>query len=253
MAEIEDKDNGNVPSRPESVPKTPSSSHHHSHHINNNLPSEKAAVYFDRARTLSLVTSGSSIELERQLKEVYRALSFGSDEVAYYMFLGKFYRQSQDLSAALFCYRYSLKLDPLNVVAKQSLFELLVIKGKELMIMGEKYFWVSKFTAARACFEEAIEFDKENIELWVLKTVCHVQTGELNAALESINKAMKFQGADNIPVEVYILRAKIHWGKGLLEAGNTDIRVASAMAPNHPGMHLKNTKHLYIGLKQNYD
>jgi tetratricopeptide (TPR) repeat protein len=33
---------------------------------------------------------------------------------------------------------------------------------------------------------------------------------------------------------MYILRAKIYWGRGLTEQGNVDIRVAAMMEPHHP-------------------
>lgn len=196
------------------------------------LPTDRAKIYFERAKQLSLFSSGTSLELERLLREIYKALSYETDDIKFYLLLAKVYRANLDITSSMFCYRYILKQNSSIIAARKFLVELLAIKGKELMTLGREMKWKAKFTAARSCFDEALEYNRENNELWILKSVCHVYCEELPEAFEAICKVIKPNR--EVPAEVYILRAKINWGRGLTEQGNQDIRFAAALDPNHP-------------------
>jgi tetratricopeptide (TPR) repeat protein len=195
------------------------------------LPLDRATVYFERAKQLSLFSSGTSLELERLLREIYKALSYENEEVKFYLLLGKIYKLNLDITSAMFCYRFILKQNSSMIAARKFLIELLVLKGKEYMIMGLDLRWKSKFTSARSCFDEALEYNRENLDLWIMKSICHVHCHELVEAYEAISKVIKPNR--ELPAEVYILRAKINWGRGLTEQGNQDIRFAASLDPNH--------------------
>jgi tetratricopeptide (TPR) repeat protein len=196
------------------------------------LPSDRAMLYMERAKHLSLISTGTSIELERQLRELYKSLSYKTDDPKVYMLMAKVYKQNLDISSAMFCYRFVLKLDPGNLTAIKFLVDLLALKGKELMIAGKEMNLKSRFIAARCCFDEALEFNRENYELWVLKAICHIHSEELTEAYEAMSKVLRPNR--ELPAEFYILRAKINWGRGLVEQGNQDIRIAASLDPDHP-------------------
>lgn len=197
------------------------------------LPQDRAEKHFDQAKKLSSVGKGTSLEAERVIREIYKAESYlQSHDVSHFLFLGKMYRQQLDISSAITCYRVALKEHPVNLVAKKLLYELLIIKGQELMLLARKMNSLIKYHAARACFDEALEMDKDNVRLLILKTVCHVHAQELTEAFEAINKVIK--PAYRPTAEMYILRAKIYWGRGLTEQGNNDMKTASMMDPSHP-------------------
>jgi tetratricopeptide (TPR) repeat protein len=196
------------------------------------LPLDRATVYFERAKQLSLFSSGTSLELERLLREIYKALSYENEEIKFYLLLGKIYKLNLDITSSMFCYRFILKQNSSMIAARKFLIELLVLKGKEYMIMGLDLRWKSKFTSARSCFDEALEYNRENLDLWILKSICHVHCHELVEAFEAISKVIKPNR--ELPAEVYILRAKINWGRGLTEQGNQDIRFAASLDSNHP-------------------
>jgi tetratricopeptide (TPR) repeat protein len=204
------------------------------HSKSNDIPTSKdrANEFYERAKQLALLSSGSSIEMERILKEIYRALSFESEEILYHLLAGRIYRQCLDLTSALFCYRYILKIDNSNIAARKGLAEILALKGKEYIIKGNEMKSKSKYIAARSCFDEALEFFRENNELWILKAICHVHCEEFGEAYEAISKVIK--PSHVIPAEIFILRAKINWARGLVEQGNQDMRAAASIEPTHP-------------------
>lgn len=193
---------------------------------------QRAEAIFEKARQLSLLATGTSVEMERITREIYKALTFEPNVIAYHMLLARTFRQCLDFTSAIYCYRFVLKMDPSNLTAKKSLTEVLLMKGKEYMIVGQETKAKSKFIAACACFDEALEFARENNEIWILKAVCHVYCEQLLEAWEAATKVIKPNGYT--PPEVYILRAKINWGRGLVEQGNQDIRAAGALQPTHP-------------------
>eukprot|EP01034_Spumella_vulgaris_P040129 gene40129-49633_t len=100
------------------------------------------------------------------------------------------------------------------------------------MVLGSRIGSLSKYTAACAYFEEALEVNREDVDIWTLKCICHVRMGELTDAYEAINRVIKPNRP--APAEAFILRAKILWARGLTEQGNVDIRVAGSLDPHHP-------------------
>jgi hypothetical protein len=98
--------------------------------VKRQMPSDRAAYYIEISRQLSLVGANTSLELEKILKDIHKAISFVNDECHYYMFLGKVFRTALDLTSAIFCYRYALKLEPSNLTAMKFLNDLLITKGK---------------------------------------------------------------------------------------------------------------------------
>lgn len=193
---------------------------------------ERSVFYFERAKLLSSSGSGLSIELERILIDTFRAVALVPNQVHHYMFLGKIYKRAADATSAIFCYRFIINLDPSDVTARGYLCELLLIRGQELMTIAAKSSSVLKFQAARACFDEVLEYIKDNTRIWVLKCICHVHANELVEAYEAIDRVIK--PCYVVTAEMYILRAKVLWGRGLTEQGNADIRLAGSIDPNHP-------------------
>jgi len=63
------------------------------------LPNQRAAVFFERAKDLNLAGGTSSIEQERILRDLFKAVSFQPDHIPHYMFLGKVFRQALDITS----------------------------------------------------------------------------------------------------------------------------------------------------------
>lgn len=153
--------------------------------------------------------------MERAVVEVSKALSFITDDGKYYMFMAKLYKLSLDTSSAIFCYRFALKLDSNNEMALKFLGDMLLMRGKELMITGAATDSSFKYQLAKHCFEEFLDRNKDNSEAWFLKAVCHVKIKEYNLALDCVSRAIK--STLTASAEMYILRAKLLWAKGLIE------------------------------------
>jgi tetratricopeptide (TPR) repeat protein len=200
--------------------------------VSEELPGQRAAAFLERAKDLSLAGGSTSIEQERILRDIYKAISFHPDQVPHYMFLGKIYRQALDITSAIFCFRFVLNIQPTNLQARKQLSELLIVRGQELMVVAASVKSQLKFQSSRACFDEALEVAKDDTDAWICKAVCHIHAQELTEAYEAINRAIKTPRKPT--AEMYILRAKIYWGRGLTEQGNVDIRVAAMMEPHHP-------------------
>lgn len=196
------------------------------------LPVDRARFYSERAKHLALISSGTSIESERMLKEIKKAISFVPNDPKDYLFLAKIYRLVLDLTSSMYCYRYAIKLDPHNFTAQRNLSEVLVLRGKEFLIDASKTKVNLYYFAAKSCFDEAILLDRDNLSLYVLKAICHVHMNQLSDAYDAVNKAIR--PSVQVDAEVYILRAKILWGRGLIEQGNSDLRAAAAINPDHP-------------------
>jgi len=195
-------------------------------------PKQRSFRFFERAKQLSLAGSQTSIEQERILKDLYKAISFTPNQINHYLFLGKLYRHCLDITSAIFCYRLVLNNAPTNVSAQKHLCELLVLRGQEIMVTAARISSKLKFHSARACFDEALAVNKENRQAWIFKCVCHIHAEELTDAFEAISRA--FKTPQPITCEMLILRAKIYWGRGLTEQGNADIRIAATMDKTHP-------------------
>jgi hypothetical protein len=57
--------------------------------VSEELPGQRAAAFLERAKDLSLAGGSTSIEQERILRDIYKAISFHPDQVPHYMFLGE--------------------------------------------------------------------------------------------------------------------------------------------------------------------
>lgn len=87
---------------------------------------------------------------------------------------------------------------------------------------------------ALECFTEAARLEPLNAKYWVLKAgaLCRMSGPErnLDAALHAVDQAVSLAPNE---AEWHILRGKIHWALGLTDAGNKDLSVAAALAPDH--------------------
>ena len=62
--------------------------------VKEELPVNRASVLLERAKDLSLAGGNSSIEQERMIRDLYKAISYIPDQIPHYMFLGKLYKQA---------------------------------------------------------------------------------------------------------------------------------------------------------------
>ena len=76
------------------------------------LPTEKSALHYERARKLLRDGLRSSIELERVLKEIGRAVAFQPKQVKHYILFGEAFKQALDFTSAIYSLRFALKLKP---------------------------------------------------------------------------------------------------------------------------------------------
>lgn len=88
------------------------------------------------------------------------------------------------------------------------------------------------YSKAKQCFDEALKFHLDEPRLRIFRIVCLVQLGDMDGALDSINRMLGPRKHPN--PEVFILRAKVYWALGLLEEGNKDIRHSVSLIPTHP-------------------
>ena len=124
------------------------------------LPPMKARFHYERALNLFQKGMRTSIELERVIKEVVRAVyvylyhhvlieiliftsrskqaAFLPKQTKHYMLLGAIYTKALDLTSAIYSYRYVLFLKPDFYRAKMKLYNLLVLNGLELMEYADK-------------------------------------------------------------------------------------------------------------------
>lgn len=206
------------------------------------LPHEKSAFYFQRAKRLFADGSRSSIELERVIRDITRASTFVPNEKNHYLFMAKVYKYAQDIASAMSCLRTAIKLDPNHSGAKKQLYELLVKFGQELMCMAvelenEKRY----FTSAKRFFEEALQIEHYESRVWCFHAVCCIHLAQHQVALESLNRAIH-ASITKVNVELFVMRAKVYWAIGLIDQGNRDIRVAASRDSQHPEVLAYTTK-----------
>ncbi len=189
-----------------------------------------------------------SVILERVVTTVLKAMSFATEDVEHYVFLAKVFTKALDLSSALFCLRYALKLDPKDTNTKKKIGDLLFMIGQELLcgaLLAQhngQPLDVLQISKARAYFDECLKYEITNRVYWIFKCLCHIHLAavvanklipsELLQAQESINQACRLDRAQD--AEVLILRSKLQWASGLHEQGNADLRVAERLEPEHP-------------------
>ena len=190
------------------------------------IPSHRAEYHYYHAEKLLKDGNNSFLELERILKELNRAANLKSEESKIYIALAEVYRRALDTSSAIFALRYSLEKDPTNNRVKKQLFELLINRAQETMKLGTHYDRASNY------FEDALEMDSTRPNVWILKAVCDIYCKNFQAALNCINRAINI--SSEITIDMYILRAKILWAMGQIEAGNKDMRKVITKNNSHP-------------------
>jgi tetratricopeptide (TPR) repeat protein len=210
-------------------------------------PKEQAGFYFSRAKRLYAAGGEYACILERVVTTVLKAMSFGTEDVEHYLFLSRVFIKALDLSSALFCLRYALRLYPTDNNIKKKVAALLFMIGQELLcgaLLRKKkdYTDLVHISKARAYFDECLKYEITNKTYWVYKCLCHVHLAttnfgqinmsELVAAQDAVNNACRLDRGED--AEILILRSKLLWAAGLHEQGNNDLRVAEHIAPSHP-------------------
>ena len=197
------------------------------------LPADKATRLYEKAKVLLTKAPNISWVLEKSLSYINAAITILPTETKFYIFMAKIYRQALDLSACIYCLRYVIRIDPGNSQAKKKLPEILILKGRELMRDAADFNHnLSLYWKARQCFNEALKFDRDNIQVYILKSICHVHAKEFSEALDSILRAQQCMGS--MHSEVYVLKGKIYWAQGLMAEGNKELRNAVTLIPKHP-------------------
>lgn len=197
------------------------------------LPSEKAMRLYEKAKSLLTKAPNISWVLEKCLSYINAALTILPAETKFYIFMAKIYRQALDFSACIYCLRYVLRIEAGNTQARTKLPEILILKGRELMRDAADFSHnISFYWRARQCFNEALKYDRDNIQVYVLKSICHVHAKEFSEALDCIIRAQQCIGS--MHSEVYVLKGKIYWAQGLMAEGNKELRNAVTLIPKHP-------------------
>lgn len=190
------------------------------------IPSHRAEFHYSHAEKLLKTGQNYFLELERILKELNRAANLTPDNGKIYIALAEVYRRALDTSSAIFALRFALEKDPENKRAKKQLCELLINRAQETMKLGTHYDRASNY------FDDALEMDPTKPNIWILKSVCDVHCRNFPSALHAINRAINI--SQNITIDMYILRAKILWAMGQIDAGNKDMRKVIAIDNSHP-------------------
>ena len=197
------------------------------------LPAEKAMRLYEKAKILLTKAPNISWVLEKCLSYINAAITILPTETKFYIFMAKIYRQALDFSACIYCLRYVIRIDAGNNQAKKKLPEILILKGRELMRDAADFNHnLSFYWKARQCFNEALKFDRDNIQVYILKAICHVHAKEFSEALDCIFRAQQCIGS--MHSEVYVLKGKIYWAQGLMAEGNKELRNAVTLIPKHP-------------------
>ena len=173
------------------------------------LPLAKAARFFDKARQFYTLGGGTSVELERVVRELSYSTSVASKESRHFYFLAKVFKQSLDYASAIYALRYVLRLDPNHLAAKKHLSELLMKHGQEKMsdaVLAQSRGFPAKhyeqaYNTARVFFDECLLLQKSNSRVWMFKGVCHANLREPNDAIDAISRAIHLLTID---VRVYV-------------------------------------------------
>lgn len=191
------------------------------------LPADRADFFFSRAKLLYELGGNYSVILERVVTTTLKAMSFGTENIDHYLFLGMIFLQAFDLSSSLFCYRYAIKINAKDLVAKKRIGDVLFLIGQEILCKAltlrkrDKDRELEMISRARAHFEECLNYDTTNKKFWVFKCLCHVHCGpqEVLMAQESITQAILLD--KNQDAEILILRSKLLWCQNLHTQGDT--------------------------------
>ena len=108
----------------------------------------------------------------------------------------------------------------------------------------------SLFRRANDRFEEAMQLeltlDNPNPDLWVYRAICDLNQGQFDQAFRYIDNAIKIRISTsdfaNPSVEMYILKAKILWARGMMDLGNKEMIVAGTISSKHSEVNAFNEK-----------
>lgn len=85
---------------------------------------------------------------------------------------------------------------------------------------------------ARSCFDETLSIEKRQAPYWIHRALAYLQGGNINGALGDLNEALRFDPDNG---ELYILRAKIYWTMQYQEKAVADIKKAKRLCRGfHP-------------------
>jgi tetratricopeptide (TPR) repeat protein len=190
------------------------------------IPKHRSHFHYRHAEILLKDGQNYHLELERILKELNRAANLTPEEPKIYLALAEVYRRALDTSSAIFALRFALEKDSTNLRARKQLCELLINRAQETMKLGTHYDRASNY------FDDALEMDPTRCNIWILKAVCDIHCSNFTQALHAINRAINI--STSITIDMYILRAKILWALGQIDAGNKDMRKVIAIDNSHP-------------------
>jgi tetratricopeptide (TPR) repeat protein len=213
-------------------------------------PAGQAKFYYDRAKKLYLDGSGKSSELERILRDLYRASSHVPDDTRHYVFVAKVFKRLGDYHSMMSSLLYVLKLDPNHSLAKRLLYDGYMRRGQEYMCCAaeessiDPQYSQKLWKKALACFDFAIAIKHDESRLWLHHAICCIHLKENTKALASVNHCLRIsnnfaQGESKISyipedqIDVLTLRAKLYWALGLVDIGNKEIRQVAVHAPDH--------------------
>ena len=208
-------------------------------------PFQRSQLHYDRAKRLFREGFRTSIELERVLKEVTRAVCFRPKQINHYMLFGEIYKKALDLTSAIYAFRYVLYLKPNFLRAKKKLYSLLKVNGMELIGYAEVAeghdLRMVLFRKANDRFDEAMRIEATleiaDPDIWIHKSICYLNLCDLSNALHAVEMSIKMRlGPEHSSPtgDMYILKAKILWSQGLMDAGDKEIMFAASLSPNHP-------------------
>eukprot|EP00602_Paraphysomonas_sp_CaronLab_P000094 CAMPEP_0185029960 /NCGR_PEP_ID=MMETSP1103-20130426/16622_1 /TAXON_ID=36769 /ORGANISM="Paraphysomonas bandaiensis, Strain Caron Lab Isolate" /LENGTH=704 /DNA_ID=CAMNT_0027564901 /DNA_START=160 /DNA_END=2271 /DNA_ORIENTATION=- len=190
------------------------------------IPLNRAMFHYERAIKLLNEGNNYSLELERIIKELNRASSLKPNDPVHFIAKAEVYKRALDTSSAIFALRFALDRDPTDLKTRKQLCDLLVNRAQEMMRLGTNY------ERASCYFEDALDMDPTRDNVWVLKAVCDVHCKKFKSALQAVNRAINI--GDITTIDIFILRAKIHWAMGNVEIGNKDMRKAVLIDGEHP-------------------
>ena len=176
---------------------SPTVGDHHSGHVIE-MPRDKAKKHYDVARLFYTDGGGTSIELERVVKELSVSSSYAPTEARHFFFIAKVFRQSLDFASAIYALRYVLKLEPQHGAAKKHLAELLMKHGQEKMcdaVLAQRQGQseehnLLQYNTARVFFDECLLLNRTNAKVWMFKGVCHVHLRQEQEALDALARGI---------------------------------------------------------------
>lgn len=181
---------------------SPTVGDNHSGHVSGSpkieMPRDKAKKHYDVARLFYTDGGGTSIEIERVVKELSVSSSYAATEARHFFFLAKVFRQSLDFASAIYALRYVLKLEPQHAAAKKHLAELLMKHGQEKMCdavlaqrQGESEERnLLQYNTARVFFDECLLLNRTNAKVWMFKGVCHVHLRQQQEAMDALARGI---------------------------------------------------------------